>query len=375
MISTLQEKAKNLLENYGGLPSRKEIDNWIDEIEKSLENEELPLLYSGYNLQTPGVVAISFRAFSSYTYDRALTVNFSDVLYDTFSIFKVRVCGIEDEKTVVFKVPYGKDGGALGLLTLLTDEWLNDKNVKLTLPIGMGSAPFYYEISKMPHLAVCGGTGTGKSVFTHSILISLAIKYTPDEVKFALCDPKMVEYTQYEGLPHLYSEVVTETPAFIELLEKLNGEVNNRFDAFSACDCFNIDDYNKKAKQLGNKPFAKIIFLCDELADFVYNDFRAEMLLKNLMKRCRAVGIYVVAISQERGLENDLLELFPCRIAFKMFSSNSCYNFIKSRTPLTLNSRGEMVFVDNTYGETVLQGSYVSVKEIDKILSLLKETY
>lgn len=264
------------------------------------------------------------------------------------------------------------------------DEWQSSSS-KLTLALGKDIAgfPLVSDLGKMPHLLIAGTTGSGKTVCVNSLITSLLFQLTPDEVKFLMVDPKMVELACFNGLPHLLCPVVTDPNKVAGALGWVVEEMESRYRLFAKVGVRNIDLYNEKllSKDLRSdeelfKRLPYIIVVIDELADLmaIVRD-KIENAITRLAQLSRAVGIHIVLATQRPSVDvvtGVIKANFPSRVSFKVASK------VDSRTVLDANGadkllgRGDMLFMRPGTAKLIRgQGSLVSDKEIEKVVKFV----
>lgn len=200
-----------------------------------------------------------------------------------------------------------------------------------TLPIVFGidvnGAPLVGDLVSMPHLAAAGFTGSGKSVWLHTVLCSLITKHPPERLRLVLADAKIVELSQYSAIPHLLTPVIQDAPALIDTLQHLQTEMNQRYKMLAAAGCRDIDTYNRKHQ---NAALAYIVCIIDELADFMtQRDERRALapVLESLAQKGRAAGVHLLLATQrpsdDVGMSVTLRANIPARVSFALPDSAS----------------------------------------------------
>ena len=257
----------------------------------------------------------------------------------------------------------------------------NFRKSKGKLPFAVGrdlhNVDVVADLAELPHLLVAGATGAGKSVVLNNLILSLAQKYSPDYVKFLLVDPKVVEFTCFNAIPHLLtSETITDTADALAALDFLIKEMNNRYLAFRESGVGNIVEYNKNASI--KLPY--LVFVVDELADVMYNDRKAfETRLMRLAQKCRASGIHLVLATQRPDVSvvtGTVKANIPARIALKVVSALDSAIVINSSGAEKLLGRGDMLFVNCSSPEAQrIQGAYADYEEVTDAVKKLKVKY
>ncbi|MDO4275981.1 MAG: DNA translocase FtsK 4TM domain-containing protein [Eubacteriales bacterium] len=293
---------------------------------------------------------------------------------------------IPGKAAVGIEVP-NKENSAVMLRDLLqSDEFRNAKS-KLAFAAGKDIAgkPVVTDIAKMPHLLIAGATGSGKSVCINTLIISILYKATPDEVKLIMIDPKVVELSVYNGIPHLFIPVVTDPKKAAGALNWAVSEMGSRYNTFAEYGVRNLEEYNKKVENMripeGEEPPEKmpqIIIIVDELADLMMvAPGEVEDAICRLAQLARAAGIHLI-IATQRPSVNVITGLIkanmPSRIAFSVSSG------VDSRTILDMNGaekllgKGDMLFYPQGYQKPArLQGAFVSDEEVSSIVEFLTD--
>ncbi len=254
----------------------------------------------------------------------------------------------------------------------------NFKKRKSSLMVGLGKdvagQVWLDNLGKMPHLLVAGATGSGKSVMLNTMIISLLYQNNPDDLKFILVDPKRVELTIYNGLPHLLTPVITEVSKTINALKWCLNEMDRRFDTLSRVHKRDIESYNETAKE--KMPY--IIFIIDELADLMVvaaKDMEAGVV--RLAQMARAVGIHLVLATQRPSVNvitGTIKANMPARIAFSVASAIDSRTILDSSGAEKLLGRGDMLFSNASLSKPKrLQGALITDQEIKRVVNYIKE--
>ncbi len=293
---------------------------------------------------------------------------------------------IPGKAAVGIEVP-NKENSPVMLRDLLqSDEFKNAKS-KLSFAAGKDIAgkPVVADIAKMPHLLIAGATGSGKSVCINTLIISIIYKATPDEVRLIMIDPKVVELSVYNGIPHLFIPVVTDPKKAAGALNWAVSEMTSRYNAFAEYGVRNLGEYNKKVSNMrvpeGEKAPEKmpqIVIIVDELADLMMvAPGEVEDAICRLAQLARAAGIHLI-IATQRPSVNVITGLIkanmPSRIAFSVSSG------VDSRTILDMNGaekllgKGDMLFYPQGYQKPArLQGAFVSDEEVSAVVEYVSE--
>lgn len=290
----------------------------------------------------------------------------------------VRIEGpIPGKDTVGVEIPNAKRQ-TVYFREVLDTEAFRASPSKLTLAIGkdIQGRPQVADLARMPHLLVAGATGSGKSVCINGILLSILYKATPDEVKLLLVDPKRIELSVYNDLPHLVHPVVTETAMAKSALDWAVAEMDRRYEAMALLGVRNIAGYNEKLEKMGDKrpdelaelePLPYLVIVIDELADLMMTAAKeVEVSIVRLAQLARAAGIHLILATQRPSVDvvTGLIKAnFPTRIAFQVTSKHDSRTILDAVGAEYLLGRGDMLFKPSG-GKTVrMHGAFVSDEE------------
>ena len=244
---------------------------------------------------------------------------------------------------------------------------------KLALALGKGAGgeTVAADLAKMPHLLIAGATGSGKTVCLNSAICCLLIQNTPDDVQFIMIDPKRVELTTFNSLPHLIAPVVVDTDKAIMALRWLNKEMDNRYQRFAQAGVRNIDSYNKNRQPGEIMPY--IVLVIDELADLMMTSFdEVEHMLCRLAQLARATGIHLIVATQRPSVDvvTGLIKAnFPTRISFALASQVDSRTILDSTGAEKLLGRGDMLYMPTDASKPKrLQGCFVSDAETERLV-------
>jgi len=255
------------------------------------------------------------------------------------------------------------------------------QNLKSPLRIGLGQdvsgQSVAADLANMPHLLIAGTTGSGKSVCVNAIIACLMTYNTPDELKFLMVDPKRVELTTYNGVPHLIAPVVVDLERVVGVLQWVTREMDERYHKFARSGSRNIDDFNQKATTNSEPRLPYIIVIIDELADLMMlAPDETEKTICRLAQMARATGIHLIIATQRPSVDvvTGLIKAnFPARIAFSVASSVDSRVILDTTGAERLLGRGDMLYVAPEIGAPQrLQGCYVSDREIHKLVRYWK---
>lgn len=262
------------------------------------------------------------------------------------------------------------------LKTMLESSVMSKNKSKLTVSLGLDVSgnPVVANIAKMPHVLVAGTTGSGKSVLINSFISSLLFRASPSEVKLILIDPKRVELTGYNGIPHLMTPVIVEVEKILASLKWAMDEMDRRYKTFAERGVRNIDSYNELA---GFQSLPYIVIFIDELADLMaFAPVEVEDAIARLAQMARATGIHLVVSTQRPSVDviTGLIKAnVPCRIAFNVSSMIDSRVIIDTPGAEKLLGRGDMLYVPPDQAKpTRIQGAFVSEREVRRLVEFLK---
>lgn len=263
---------------------------------------------------------------------------------------------------------------------LESDSFRNNKS-KLAFAVGrdIAGSAVVGDIAKLPHMIIAGATGSGKSVCTNSIIMSLLFHASPDEVKLILIDPKIVEFTVYEGIPHLLIPVVTDPKKAAGALNWAVQEMQRRYNLFAENSVRDLGDYNSAAAQPDNdlEPMPQIVVIIDELADLMMTTSKeVEDAICRLAQKARAAGMHLI-IATQRPTTDIITGLIkaniPSRIALSVMSQIDSRTILDTGGAEKLLGHGDMLYLPNGKIKPVrVQGCYTSTKEIEKVVDFIK---
>ncbi|MGI5841021.1 MAG: DNA translocase FtsK [Patescibacteria group bacterium] len=259
---------------------------------------------------------------------------------------------------------------------ILESDTMKQAKTKITVPLGKdvsGQAKIA-DISKMPHVLIAGQTGSGKSVCVNSWIATLLYRASPDEVKLILVDPKRVELTPYNGIPHLLTPVIVEPEKVVSALKWAVAEMENRYKMFTEVGAKNIEGYNNMA---GFQSVPYIVIVIDELAEIMlFSPAEVEDNVCRLAQMARAVGIHLVLATQRPSVNviTGLIKAnIPTRIAFAVASMMDSRVILDSPGAEKLLGRGDMLYIPPELAKPVrIQGCFVSDREINNLIDYLK---
>lgn len=264
------------------------------------------------------------------------------------------------------------------LRRILESDAMKDSKSRLSLSLGLdvSGKPMVADLSRMPHALIAGQTGSGKSVAINSFISTFLFRASPSEVKFILVDPKRVELTGYNGIPHLLAPVITEPEKVVSALKYLIQEMDHRYKMFAQVGARNIDSYNEIS---GFQALPFIVLVIDELADvMLYSPVEVEDAITRLAQMSRATGIHMLLSTQRPSVDilTGLIKAnIPSRIAFAVASQVDSRVILDMQGAEKLLGRGDMLFLPPEEAKPKrIQGAYVGDSDIQKLIEFLKKT-
>ena len=287
---------------------------------------------------------------------------------------------IPGKQAVGIEVP-NKEKEAVHLREVLESEEFQNNNSKLTVALGKDVAGNIQlaDIAKMPHVLIAGSTGSGKSVCINTIISSIIYNAKPSEVKMVMVDPKVVELSVYNGIPHLLIPVVTDPKKAAGALAWAVQEMDNRYNLFASKGVRDIKGYNKAIeKEEGQGKLPQIVIIVDELADLMMVAAKdVEEAICRLAQKARAAGMHLVIATQRPSVDviTGLIKAnVPSRIAFAVSSQVDSRTILDSVGAEKLLGKGDMLFFPTGYPKPVrVQGAFVSDEEVEKIVGFVKQ--
>ena len=300
-------------------------------------------------------------------------INLSDDLARNTSSTSTRVSVIPGKSTVGIEIP-NDNREEVFLREIISNERFTRKEIKLPIALGksISGAPIIGDLTSMPHLLIAGTTGSGKSVCINTIIVSLLFKLDPNLCKLILIDPKMLELTAYEGIPHLLTPVITDAKKATSALGWAVKEMNSRYKLMSKVGVRNIDGYNSKHKL--KMPY--IVLIVDEMSDLMLVAGKEiENYIQKLSQMARAAGIHIIMATQRPSVDvitGTIKANFPTRISFQVSSKIDSRTILGEQGAEQLLGKGDMLFMSSANRIVRIHGPYVSESEIERITSILR---
>lgn len=292
---------------------------------------------------------------------------------------------IPGKNTIGIEIP-NREISSVGFREVLEATWQNNGANKILVALGkdiMGTS-ILADLSKMPHLLVAGSTGSGKSVCINTIICSILMRYKPDEVKLVLVDPKKVELTNYNGIPHLLCPVVSDPKKASVVLQKVVAEMEKRYDIFAEKEVKNIAGYNdliekerKKNPDINTIRMPYIVVIIDELADLMLVASKeVQDSIMRITQMARAAGIHLIVATQRPSTDiitGVIKNNIPSRIAFSVSSAIDSRTILDASGAESLLGKGDMLYLPMGESHTTrIQGCFISDNEISKLIEYCK---
>ena len=341
-------------------------------IKAAVERAEIGPSVTKYEVKP--AVGVRVNRISNLADDLALALAAKDVRIEA-PIPGKSLVGIEVPNSEVASVTFRE----------LWEQSKTDASKLLEIPLGkaVNGSVRSFDLAKMPHLLVAGSTGSGKSVAVNGIIASILMKARPDEVKFMMVDPKMVELSVYNDIPHLLIPVVTNPRKASRALQKVVDEMENRYELFSKVGARNIAGYNAKVAEYNAQseykqvPLPLIVVIVDELADLMMVASKeVEDAIIRLGQKARAAGIHMILATQRPSVDviSGLIKAnVPSRIAFAVSSGTDSRTILDENGAEKLLGRGDMLFKPIDENHPVrLQGSFISDEDVERIVAFVK---
>ncbi len=335
-------------------------------------------------------------------------IGLSDDIARSLSAISTRIAVIPGRNVLGIELP-NKQRAFFCLRELIETPEYQDSSIMLPLILGkdLAGKPFVADLAKMPHLLVAGTTGSGKSVAINAMIISLLYRYTPEECRLIMIDPKMLELSTYDGIPHLLTPVVTEPSKAVVALKWAVKEMENRYRAMSNIGVRNIAGYNAKILEAASsgkilersvqtgfdpetgKPIYEtiemnmeklpfIVVIVDEMADLMLVAGKdIELSIQRLAQMARAAGIHIIMATQRPSVDvitGVIKANFPSRISFKVTSKIDSRTILGEQGSEQLLGMGDMLYMGNSSKITRVHGPFVDDKEVEKVTQYLRST-
>ena len=355
----------------------------------------------------PGPVVTLYEFEPSPGIKSARIIGLADDIARSMGVVSTRISVVPEKNALGIELP-NEIRATVYLKELLESVEYQNNNLNIPLALGknIGGNSITADLSKMPHLLVAGTTGSGKSVAINTMILSIIYKLSPNECKFIMVDPKMLELSVYEGIPHLLTPVVTDPKKAVIALQWVVREMENRYKLMSSLGVRNIDGYNKVIKQAINekrtltrtvqtgfdetsgKPIHEkveldmqllpyIVVVVDEMADLMLVAGKEiESYIQRLAQMARAAGIHLIIATQRPSVDvitGIIKANFPTRISFQVTSKIDSRTILGEQGAEQLLGMGDMLYMHGASKITRIHGAFVSDKEVTDVVSSLKQ--
>jgi len=300
-------------------------------------------------------------------------INLSDDIARNTSSESARIATIPGRSTIGIELPNSSRENVY-LSEILSNSDFNKKDIRLPIALGknISGVPIVGDLASMPHLLIAGTTGSGKSVCINTIILSLLYRHTPDKCKFILIDPKMLELSTYEGIPHLLCPVITEAKKAASVLGWVVKEMENRYRLMTKEGVRNIDGYN--AKHTLAMPY--IVVVVDEMSDLMLVAGKEiENYIQKLSQMARAAGIHIIMATQRPSVDvitGTIKANFPTRISFQVTSKIDSRTILGEQGAEQLLGKGDMLYMSSANKIIRIHAPFVSESEIEKVNNYLR---
>jgi S-DNA-T family DNA segregation ATPase FtsK/SpoIIIE len=366
----------DLLEAEKEIPSAGDTRTNSAIIKKTLENFDIPVEMSEINIG-PTVTQYTLKPAEGIKLSKITTL--SNDLSLALAAHPIRIeAPVPGKSLVGIEVP-NRVRAQVRLRDLISNPDFQRSTSNLTFVLGkdVSGRSLYTDLAKMPHLLVAGSTGTGKTIFLNSLILSLLYRNGPGALRFIFVDPKRVEFPVYNGLPHLLTPVIFDAQKTVNALRWLISEMERRFDVLSAERARDIGSYNEMVLKNEGEPMPYIVLIVDELADLMAARSReVEVGIVRLAQMARAVGIHLVVATQRPSVEviTGLIKAnITSRVTFQVASQVDSRTVLDMAGAEKLLGLGDMLFISAEIAKPKrIQGAYVSEKEVRKVVNYIK---
>jgi S-DNA-T family DNA segregation ATPase FtsK/SpoIIIE len=355
----------------------------------------------------PGPVVTLYELEPAPGIRSARVVGLADDIARSLSVVAVRIATVSGRNVIGIEVPNAKRE-TVYLSELLGAELWEHQSGKLTLALGkdISGAPIMADLARMPHLLIAGTTGSGKSVGVNAMIMSLLFRLSPEQCRLILIDPKMLELSVYDGIPHLMAPVVTEPAKAVAALKWVVREMERRYRAMSQLSVRNIAGYNERVNEarsrgevvtrrvqtgfdsetgkpvfeeqpLALEPLPFIVVFIDEMADLMMVAGKEiEIAVQRLAQMARAAGIHVIMATQRPSVDvitGTIKANFPTRISFQVISKFDSRTILGEQGAEQLLGQGDLLYMQGGGRITRVHGPFVSDQEVEAVVEFLRE--
>src|SRR5271165_3718851 len=355
----------------------------------------------------PGPVVTLYELVPAPGIRSARVIGLADDVARSLSVTAVRIATVSGRNVIGIEVPNSKRETVF-LSEILSSDELHKHGGRLTLALGkeINGAPIFADLARMPHLMIAGTTGSGKSVGVNAMILSLLYRLSPDQCRLILIDPKMLELSMYEGVPHLMAPVVTEPAKAVTALKWTVREMERRYRAMSQLSVRNLTGYNDRVAEarakgevvtrrvqtgfdpdthrptfeeqaLALEPLPLIVVVVDEMADLMMVAGKEiEAAVQRLAQMARAAGIHVIMATQRPSVDvitGTIKANFPTRISFQVISKFDSRTILGEQGAEQLLGQGDMLYMQGGGRIMRVHGPFVSDREVEAVVAFLRE--
>jgi S-DNA-T family DNA segregation ATPase FtsK/SpoIIIE len=359
------------------------IENQLDEESyktqsKFLENVLLDFSISGEIKRVsagPVVTLYEFEPIAGIKTSKIINLS-EDIARNTSSI-STRVATVPGKSTIGIEIP-NKFRENVALKEIISSKEFNNKDIKIPITLGksISGFPIVGDLVSMPHLLIAGTTGSGKSVYINTLILSILYRHKPDDCKLIMIDPKMLELSIYQGISHLLTPVITEPKKATTALKWVVKEMEKRYREMTEIGVRNISGFNDKAPSESKKKMPYIVVIVDEMADLMMIAGKEiENYIQRLAQMARAAGIHIVMATHRPSVDvitGTIKANFPTRISFQVTSKIDSRTILGEQGAELLLGNGDMLFMSSASRIIRIHGPYVSEKEIERVSTFLR---
>ena len=358
------------------------IENQLDEESyktqsKFLENVLLDFSISGeIKRVSAGPVVTLYEFEPTAGIKTSKIINLSEDIARNTSSISTRVATVPGKSTIGIEIP-NKVRENVALKEIISSKEFNNKDIKIPITLGksISGFPIVGDLVSMPHLLIAGTTGSGKSVCINTLILSILYRHKPDDCKLIMIDPKMLELSIYQGIPHLLTPVITEPKKATTALKWVVKEMEKRYREMTEIGVRNISGFNDKASSESRKKMPYIVVIVDEMADLMMIAGKEiENYIQRLAQMARAAGIHIVMATQRPSVDvitGTIKANFPTRISFQVTSKIDSRTILGEQGAELLLGNGDMLFMSSASRIIRIHGPYVSEKEIERVSTFL----
>ncbi|CAO6130065.1 FtsK DNA segregation ATPase FtsK/SpoIIIE and related proteins [Candidatus Pelagibacterales bacterium] len=359
------------------------IENQLDEESyktqsKFLENVLLDFSISGeIKRVSAGPVVTLYEFEPTAGIKTSKIINLSEDIARNTSSISTRVATVPGKSTIGIEIP-NKVRENVALKEIISSKEFNNKDIKIPITLGksISGFPIVGDLVSMPHLLIAGTTGSGKSVCINTLILSILYRHKPDDCKLIMIDPKMLELSIYQGIPHLLTPVITEPKKATTALKWVVKEMEKRYREMTEIGVRNISGFNDKASSESRKKMPYIVVIVDEMADLMMIAGKEiENYIQRLAQMARAAGIHIVMATQRPSVDvitGTIKANFPTRISFQVTSKIDSRTILGEQGAELLLGNGDMLFMSSASRIIRIHGPYVSEKEIERVSTFLR---